>query len=300
MTWRFISAGIIVSFVMAVIALDYWLGRAESVGYPGIALIPVILVMTGMAAFELATMIASRNPSTPKSMVVLGAVVTMACACAPALWREYPANCAVGKLGWNTIGMTLAAAIAILFEMSRYKEAEKVIANLAYSVFMIFYVGFLMGFLSGLRFYQSNEVGMTALLSMLFVVKFADAGALFVGKLIGRHKLAPKMSPGKSIEGAVGAIVTGCLVSWLFFTYAAPWISNGQIRPGLLPMLIYGLVIALTGLIGDLFESIIKRDFDAKDSSKWLPGLGGMLDIFDSILAAAPAAYVLWVIGLLN
>jgi phosphatidate cytidylyltransferase len=294
---RIISAAIIVAFVLTAVYLDFRFGTTDSLGRPGLVLVPLVLALAGMAAHELTTMIASRNPSTPKSVVISGAIITVAFACIPALWKEYPANCPVGKLGWNSLGLSLAIAGAILFEMSRFKAADRVIANLAYSIFVIVYIGFMMAFLPSLRFLQSNEIGLTALLSLLFVVKFSDAGAYFVGKTFGRRKLAPKMSPGKSVAGAFGAIATGLLSSYVFFQLIAPRVSGGQVQAELTSVLIFGVVIAMTGMIGDLFESIIKRDFKAKDSSNWLPGLGGVLDIFDSILAAAPAAYIFWVAG---
>ncbi len=298
MIWRLISAAIIISAILTVAYFDYQLGSSDSLGHVGVFLVPVVILLTGMAAQELTNMIASRNPSTPQSIVIGGAMVTIACACAPVLWKVYPVDCPVGKLGWNTLGLSMAVAIAIVFEMIRFKAAEKVISNLAYSIFVIVYAGFLMGFLAGLRFYDSNEVGMTALMSLLVTVKLSDAGAFFVGKMFGRHKLAPKMSPAKSVEGAIGAVVTGAIGSVAFFMWIAPWLADGKVTAPIWASALFGVVIAVTGMVGDLFESIIKRDFKAKDSSSWLPGLGGILDIFDSILAAAPAAYVLWVIGL--
>lgn len=300
MIWRLISAAIIIPVVLGAMYLDAHLGEEDSVGYSGLILIPLALLMTGLAAHELTSMIKSRNPSTPKSIVITGAIVTVVCSSIPMFWQEYPPNCPVGKLGWSALGLLLSVGIAIVFEMVRFKEADRVIANLAYSVFAIIYTGFLMSFLTGLRLFDSNAIGMTATLSLLFIVKFCDAGAFFVGKMFGRHKLAPKMSPGKSIEGAFGALATGCLMSLLFFEVIAPRVSGGQVDPPMAMVLLYGVVIAVTGLVGDLFESIIKRDFKAKDSSSWLRGLGGILDIFDSILGAAPAAYVFWVMGLMN
>lgn len=300
MIWRLISAAIIIPIVVSAMYVDLQLGEPDSLGYAGLGLVPLALLMTGMAAHELTSMIASRNRSTPKSIVITGAVITVACACVPMLWKTYPENCPVGKLGWSALGLLVSVGIAIVYEMVRFKEADRVIANLAYSVFAIVYTGFLMSFLPGLRFFGPNAVGMTALLSVLFIVKFSDAGAFFVGKMLGRNKLAPKMSPGKSIEGALGALATGCLMSVVFFQFIGPRVSGGAVNPSVGIALFYGLVIAVTGMVGDLFESIIKRDFHAKDSSSWLRGLGGILDIFDSILASAPAAYVFWVLGWMN
>lgn len=282
---------------MGALILDFKLGESDWVGHSGLVLIPLALLMTGMAAYELTSMIASRNPSTPQSIVITGAIVTVACAGIPMLWKEYPPDCPVGKLGWTSLGLLLSVGIAIVFEMLRFKAADRVIANLAYSIFAIVYTGFLMSFLVGLRLTESNAIGMTALVSLLLIVKCCDAGAFFVGKLFGTRKLAPKMSPGKSVEGAIGAFLTGCLMSVVFFRWIAPQISGDAVSPSILIAVVYGLIIAVTGLVGDLFESIIKRDFQAKDSSSWLRGLGGILDIFDSIFAAAPAAYVFWVMG---
>jgi phosphatidate cytidylyltransferase len=103
------------------------------------------------------------------------------------------------------------------------------------------------------------------------------------------------------IEGAVGGIIFAAIASVVFFYGLVPLIvGEGARAPNWWGCLIYGVVIGLAGIIGDLSESLLKRDMERKDSSRWLPGLGGVLDILDSVLMAAPPAYLCWVAGLVG
>jgi len=149
--------------------------------------------------------------------------------------------------------------------------------------------------------YHDNQWGMTALLSVIIIVKVSDSGAYTVGRTFGKHKMAPRLSPGKTIEGAIGGVITACLTSWLVFQFLVPVLVDEPGSPTrLLATIVYGLIVAIAGMLGDLAESLIKRDCEQKDSSRWLPGLGGVLDVLDSVLAAAPAAFVCWAVGLVG
>jgi phosphatidate cytidylyltransferase len=133
--------------------------------------------------------------------------------------------------------------------------------------------------------------GLIALVALLLVVKMGDSGAYTVGRLIGRHKMSPVVSPGKTIEGAIGAFAFACLASWFAFTYLPLWM--GAARPHRVwGWIVFGVAVGGAGLLGDLAESLMKRDVGAKDSSAWMPGFGGVLDLLDSILFAAPVAYL--------
>jgi phosphatidate cytidylyltransferase len=138
---------------------------------------------------------------------------------------------------------------------------------------------------------------------LIIVVKMGDTGAYTVGRLVGRHKLCARLSPGKTIEGAAGAVVFAVLGSWLTFAWLVPWISATGVAQGAdtgwgwLP---FGLLVGTAGGLGDLAESLLKRDAGRKDSSTWMPGFGGVLDLLDSILLAAPVAYVCWASGLVG
>jgi phosphatidate cytidylyltransferase len=130
-----------------------------------------------------------------------------------------------------------------------------------------------------------NSYGQFALLSLFLILWTADSGAYFVGSKMGKRKLAPKVSPGKSIEGLLGGIFSVVVLSIIL------------LMSDLLPFdsFLFVFISAVTGIIsvfGDLFESIIKREASAKDSSNLLPGHGGFLDRLDSLFAAAPIYYL--------
>jgi len=143
--------------------------------------------------------------------------------------------------------------------------------------------------------------GVGALAAWVIVVKMGDTGAYCVGRLIGRHKLAPALSPGKTIEGAVGSLAFSCLGAWMAFQWLVPLDVPPWIEPG--PWwgwIAFGLLVGAAGMVGDLAESLIKREAGAKDSSTWLPGFGGVLDILDSLLLSAPVAWFCWASGLVG
>jgi phosphatidate cytidylyltransferase len=137
-------------------------------------------------------------------------------------------------------------------------------------------------------------------LSLILVVKLGDIGAYTLGRLFGRHKMAPVLSPGKTWEGALGAVLAACLGGWLSGFWLVPAMTTATGTVETWRWLVYGVLVGVFGLLGDLAESLIKRDVGRKDSSTWMPGFGGVLDILDSILFAAPVAYLCWVSGLVG
>jgi len=152
---------------------------------------------------------------------------------------------------------------------------------IAYTLLGAVYVGGLLGFFLLLR---ALPQGAALIYFIFFVVWTGDAAGYFVGRALGRRRLAPKISPGKTVAGAVantlGGVVGGLLAK-LWFLDALSW------GHGLLAALICGII----GQLGDLFESFLKRCAGAKDSGAWIPGHGGVLDRIDSLLFAAPAFY---------
>ncbi|MHC4520983.1 MAG: phosphatidate cytidylyltransferase, partial [Planctomycetota bacterium] len=128
------------------------------------------------------------------------------------------------------------------------------------------------------------EIGLWEALMLMFVVKFSDIGAYTFGKLFGRHKFSPRVSPGKTWEGLAGAVAAATAVSLAFaaaFGTMTPWQA-----------LVFGPAFAVIGQMGDLAESMMKRDAQQKDSSNRVPGFGGILDVIDSPLVAAPFGYL--------
>ena len=137
-----------------------------------------------------------------------------------------------------------------------------------------------------------------ALLSLFVPVKMSDSMAWLVGRNFGRRKLAPELSPGKTVEGMMGGMAGGCLGALLIFLVIGPWITGQEAVAPWWMILVFGIVATAAGIVGDLAASLMKRDGGVKDSSSWLPGLGGILDMTDSLLAAGPVVMALWATGL--
>ena len=156
---------------------------------------------------------------------------------------------------------------------------EGTIRNVSGSFFSIIYLGFLCLFILGIRIWWGPWV----LLTFIFTVKGSDIGAYTLGRLFGKHKMCPNISPGKTWEGLAGAALFGALVSVGFS------VVSGIMTP--LWAIGFGAVFGVLGQLGDLVESMIKRDAASKDSSASIPGFGGILDVIDSPLATAPAAF---------
>lgn len=173
-----------------------------------------------------------------------------------------------------------AVSFLILFVVQAVKfGAEDTVHNISVSFFSIIYLGFLCAFVLGIRILWGPWV----LLLFVFTVKSSDIGAYTLGRLFGKHKMTPSVSPGKTWEGLGGAVLFGALVSIGFSAVC-------DIMP-VLPAAVFGAVFGVLGQLGDLAESMIKRDAALKDSSSRIPGFGGLLDVIDSPLATGPAAF---------
>lgn len=165
------------------------------------------------------------------------------------------------------------------------KSLENALPSSAVAVLATMYVGMLCGSLIRLR--NDFPEGSKLVFFLLLVVWLGDTGAYYVGKAFGRRKLSPRISPKKTIEGmmgGVGASVIAAVVIHFTFLDAFP----------LHHAIIAGAILSLAGVVGDLAESMWKRSADVKDSGTLLPGHGGLLDRFDSVLFTAPILYVYW------
>jgi len=172
-----------------------------------------------------------------------------------------------------------------LYQYVRYGTSN-VIANCGANYFSIIYLGLLTSLCIAIRI----DFGILPLLMFVFAVKSADIGAYTFGSLFGTHKFSPKISPGKTWEGMAGAAVTAMIVAILFvavFDIMVWWLAA-----------IFGFCFAFIGQIGDLAESMMKRDAEQKDSANNVPGFGGILDIVDSPLVAAPFAYLFFMFSI--
>lgn len=174
------------------------------------------------------------------------------------------------------------------------KDREPLVA-VAATVLGFVYVPFLFNFATrlvfltpGSEFGKVAESGAFLLLWLLAVTKFSDMGAYITGTLIGRHKMIPHVSPGKTWEGFGGALVFSQLAACGLFAWFP---SDLAVLGGWKHVVILGFGLSILAVIGDLAESIVKRSLDAKDSGRMLPGIGGALDLIDSVCLTAPALY---------
>jgi phosphatidate cytidylyltransferase len=185
--------------------------------------------------------------------------------------------------------------IASAVRRASRREPQKAITHMAGTVLAVLYLGGLAWFLLALRVKHSPDPnhfqGSTqAVVMILLVVKFTDIGAFFGGRALGRHKLIPWLSPGKTWEGLICGLITaslvglGCAKLWPVALATLTWEKA----------LIFGAIIGGVGQLGDLLESLMKRDAEVKDSGNMIPGFGGVLDVLDSPLLAAPCAYLLF------
>jgi len=196
---------------------------------------------------------------------------------------------------WFWIAVVFAGSVlaAFLVEMATFTEPGGVVTRLALVVWTVAYLGLLPCFLAQMRWLpnlagaEGVSRGTLALAMAIFVPKMGDTGAYFTGRLLGRHKMAPVLSPKKTWEGAAGHI-GGAVLTAVGINALGPALAGGWLMA-----VGFGVTVGLTGLLGDLAESLVKRDCLAKDASHVMPGFGGVLDVVDSIVFAAPVAY-LW------
>jgi len=155
------------------------------------------------------------------------------------------------------------------------------------TLFGLMYVPWLLNFIQKINFFPGVD-GHYYLLYFVLITKISDSGAYVVGSLIGRHKMIPRISPGKTWEGLAGAVVVSIVASLLFVHYL------GQHLAGMnaLHATLLGVILSLAAVVGDLIESIFKREAGVKDSGRFFPGIGGILDLLDSLLFNAPLMYL--------
>ncbi len=264
---------------------DSWLARE------GFAWFPFLFAFLMFAGFVGSRELVRLFPAAhrPSEFLVTGGVLLAILAnWYPALRSQFspdPAS-AWAMLVWVVAGVLLGA---FLIEMRRYTgEPGIAVPRLALTMFAVAYLGLLPCFFAQIRFLSKDvDTGALMLALVVFVPKCTDIGAFFTGTFLGRHKMTPLISPKKTWEGFAGGMTTGALVAVVFS-------FMGEVfRHGWLEAIAFGLAVGLAGILGDLAESLIKRDCQTKDASKSIPGFGGVLDVIDSVLFAAPVAY-LW------
>lgn len=269
---------------------------------PGLLMTFIFAVLIVLAARELCTVFRSKGIDSGQATIGLSALAGFIAMFALRFGRD--ARTAPAVLATLVAFVFIAALIA---HSVRRQRVEGAIGAAAAAMFSLVYLGLLPGFYLGIRSAHSAWV----VAAIIAITKCGDSGAYFTGRLIGRHRLIPWLSPGKTWEGLAGALVaaalSAALFAWLLNTYGGAgvwgqpdgsdhrqWVEQPY-RYGV--AMLGGAVLGLAGHLGDLMVSLFKRDAGIKDSGSTIPGFGGMLDVLDSPIAAAPIAYWLMVLA---
>lgn len=263
----------------------------------GAALLVSLLIIKGLfvifagaliivASLELATALRVAGRDVPRAPIIIGAVLVV-----PASFYTVDLISGLSNEAGHWLFTLVAVVLVVAWRIveqvvpSRRVSASSLVRDLGAGAFIVLYTVFLPSFFVLL---VAHENGQWWTLAALIIVVCVDTGAYASGLAFGKNKMVPSISPNKTWEGFAGsvaaAVVAGILLALLMLQQ--PWWVG----------VIMGLTIVLTSTVGDLTESLIKRDLGVKDISTWLPGHGGLLDRLDSALPSAAAAYALFII----
>ena len=176
------------------------------------------------------------------------------------------------------------------------RRADMAAVSIAMTFLGILYVPYLFSYFGRLAFTWDNSAsgisvtGRALIYYALIVIKSGDTGAYVFGSRFGTRKMAPRISPGKTWEGFAGGVTMAVLASLLFFAVCRGRL--GTLSMSIVDAVILGILLSLAGVLGDLFESLIKREAGIKDSSAIVPGMGGLLDVLDSLLLGVPVLFL--------
>ena len=210
---------------------------------------------------------------------------------------EDPNASVVRAAEWRSFAIMCTVFILMVRQFPQKNNAQP-LPTIACTLLGVLYLPFLLSFFVQLGLFADNidwhtplfgRAGFYLAFYVLLVAKMTDTGAFFTGMLIGRHKLFPRLSPAKTWEGFSGGIVTGMVTSVVYFHFTGDRL--GAVRVNLFHSLVLGALLSVAGTIGDLAESLLKRAAMAKDSGTIVPGMGGMLDLLDSVLFVTPLFY---------
>ncbi len=287
---RIVFGAIMIAAIGGVLTLEYLSPWPDMLDMDGGPLTVVIFVLCLMGLKEVKRMTQAAGAGLLGVSATIGAI---AIATLP-IWRKFfllawPETISMPRFLfamtptdiWCMLGLLLAGMF--LEQMIRHR-LDAAIARVGATVLTIIYLGAGGAIILTIRLAPGQ--GVPALILFLAAVKFTDMGAYFTGSAIGRHKLIPWLSPGKSWEGLIGGLAAAAgasmLVVWLFgMPISLPHAAG------------FGVVVGACGQFADLCESLLKRSAKIKDSGSLVPEFGGVLDVLDSPLLAAPAAYVL-------
>jgi phosphatidate cytidylyltransferase len=264
-------------------------------------------VVLGHAALEIVGLL-NETSARPAGSTVIGGTMALlmanwaphlvdhlargpAGAGAAGLYDPAAANHVLAWPLWTFVAVVMAAFIV---QSAQFDRPGGTMATIAGTVLAVAYIGLLGSFILQLRWLPGPYHGAIPVAALVATAKGSDMGAYTLGRLAGRHKLWPRLSPNKTIEGALGGLAFGIGAALLVFGAARYLLHVPTLGPAAAAG--FGLVVGSAAQLGDLMESMIKRDCARKDASATLPGFGGVLDVLDSLLFAGPVAYGYWLL----
>lgn len=252
---RILTSTLLISIIIGVISID-WL----------CALTVVLFIAAGLYEFFL--MLERKGTGTYKYFgIALGSLIPISIMLRFELTR-----------GWEFLFIILALLFLVVMQFKRRQHSGAII-GISTTVFGIVYISWSFSFLIKIRYLEG---GLGLLAALLLITKSCDIGAYLIGSRFGRHSFVPSISPHKTIEGALGGVVFSVLSAIAF----KPVLNSSY-----LTLIALGVGISILGQLGDISESLIKRDCQIKDSGSVFPGMGGVLDQIDSLLFTAPVFY---------
>lgn len=275
---RVLFGALLIAAVLGILAAEHVLGRSGG-AWTGLVLACAFAALAPLAYWEWRGLSGAVGA---RALPASGLLLSAALAAMPWWWGRLlsaPADADLLPAALLVAVVGLAGAFA---EQMFTRQTRGALLNVAVTVFGAVYLGGCAALVLWLRL----RLGLPALVLFLAAVKGTDIGAYFTGTAIGKHKLIPWLSPGKSWEGLAGGLAAGALVA-IACTAVYPVTALSPLAAGL-----FGLIVGAAGQFADLCESLLKRSADVKDSGQLVPEFGGLLDMLDSPLLAAPAAVI--------
>lgn len=257
------------------------------------AAVTIATVLSALALYEFYELTAKMGAKPFRWMgIVFSVLITAGPYLSVALDQDDPHGWAYVGGAVLSIVLIFAALLISCIRILAERDSSNRVETVAATVMGLIYIPFTLQFLVlMLMFDATSTENLMLCLWVIVVSKFCDVGALLTGLAIGRHKMSPVISPKKTWEGAVGGVCTSAGIGAAFAFFA-----SGQLPEELTPLVaaLIGAPLGILTIISDLIESVLKRRADSKDSGRLIPGIGGALDLADSLLLTAPVAYFIF------
>ena len=286
--YRLIFGTLLVLFFAGVIVFDGWFdgsltsSQAINKDVQGTIFYIIIALLVVPAQLEFSSLAAGKKLKIFAPVSVIATMLLAGC------WY-WPQVIEVSPIVYLASLLAFTLFATFFYQHIRFGNND-VIGNCGVNCFSVLYLGLLSGFVLAIRV----DFGVWYLLMFIATIKTSDIGAYTFGRIFGKHKFSPRISPGKTWEGMAGAAASAMAVAIIFA------VSCDVIDVSWYAAAAWAIAMAFVGQLGDLAESMLKRDAEKKDSAQSVPGFGGILDIIDSPLVAAPVAYLFFKWGAMS